>query len=111
MRRHTRPINEPVYDEGCQKRLAPFSSDFENNIMGKKIFGIIGLVFLLAYCVYAWRLIRHSPPLRRKYRTGLIVAFVAPLLVGSIFKYFLLVPMPAEGLVVALLDAIWYFEF
>jgi xanthosine utilization system XapX-like protein len=49
--------------------------------------------------------------LRRKYRTGLIVAFVAPLLVGSIFKYFLLVPMPAEGLVVALLDAIWYFEF
>ena len=41
----------------------------------------------------------------------LIVAVVAPVLVGLIFKYFLLVPMPAEGMVVALVDAIWYFEF
>ena len=85
--------------DGWLSQAFPFAKD------------ILALVFLLAYCVYAWRLIRHSPPLRRKYRTGLIVAFVAPLLVGSIFKYFLLVPMPAEGLVVALLDAIWYFEF
>ena len=30
---------------------------------------------------------------------------------NSIFKYFLLVPMPSEGLIVTLLDAIWYFEF
>ena len=72
---------------------------------------ILALVFILGYCFYAWRLIRTSPPLRKKFRTGLIVAVVAPLLVGVIFKYFLLVPMPAEGMMIALLDAIWYFEF
>jgi hypothetical protein len=85
--------------DGLLSQIFPFAKD------------ILALGFLLAYCLYAWRLIRHSPPLRKKYRIGLIVAFVAPLLVGSIFKYFLLVPMPAEGMVVALLDAIWYFEF
>jgi hypothetical protein len=36
---------------------------------------------------------------------------VAPFTIGSIFKYFLLVPMPTEGMVVALLDAIWYWDF
>ena len=39
---------------------------------------------------------------------SLIVAFVALTLIGIIFKYFLLVPMPFEGLVVQLLDSIWY---
>jgi hypothetical protein len=72
---------------------------------------ILALIFILAYCVYAWKLIRGNSELRRKFRIGLIVAILAPLIIGSIFKYFLLVPMPAEGMVVALLDAIWYFEF
>ncbi|MGD9054994.1 MAG: hypothetical protein PVG40_04610 [Desulfobacterales bacterium] len=72
---------------------------------------ILALGFILGYCFYAWRLIRSIPPLRKKFRTGLIVAVVAPFAVGLIFKYFLLVPMPAEGMVIALLDAIWYFEF
>ena len=41
----------------------------------------------------------------------MILALAAPFIIGPIFKYFLLVPMPTEGLVVAVLDAIWYFEF
>ena len=72
---------------------------------------ILALIFILAYCLYAWKLIRGNSELHRKFRIGLIVAILAPLIIGSIFKYFLLVPMPAEGMVVALLDAIWYFEF
>lgn len=72
---------------------------------------ILALGFILAFCLYAWKLIHGNPELRKKFRTGLIVAVVAPFLIGAIFKYFLLVPMPAEGMVVALLDAIWYFEF
>ena len=67
--------------------------------------------FIIAYCVYAWSLIRSQPLMRKKFRTALIVAFVAPFLVGMIFKYFLLVPMPYEGLVVAMLDYVWYYEF
>ena len=72
---------------------------------------ILAAAFILSYCLYAWRLIRGNPAWRRKFRVGLIVAVVAPFVICPIFKYFLLVPMPKEGLVVALLDAVWYFEF
>jgi hypothetical protein len=77
-------------------RYVPFAAD------------ILTLCFILAYCIYAWTLIRFHPPLRRKYRISLIVAVAAPFVVGPIFKYFLLVPMPTEGLVVAVLDYFWY---
>jgi len=56
-------------------------------------------------------LIRKAPALRKKYRTSMIVAFLAPFLVGMTFKYFLLVPMPAEGIFVTILDYFWYMEF
>jgi hypothetical protein len=69
------------------------------------------LIFILTYCVYARVLIRGNAALRKKYRTALIVAFAAPVIVGLIFKYFLLVPMPFEGLVVAVTDYFWYLEF
>jgi hypothetical protein len=85
--------------DGLLNRAFPFAKD------------ILALIFILGYCLYAWHLIRGNPQLRKKFRTGLIVAVVAPFAVGLIFKYFLLVPMPAEGMVVALLDAIWYLEF
>jgi hypothetical protein len=69
------------------------------------------LVFIVAYLTYAWMLIRNTLSLRKKYRTSLILALVTPFLIGSIFKYFLLVPMPKEGLIVTVMDAIWYFDF
>jgi hypothetical protein len=56
-------------------------------------------------------LVRDHAGLRKKYRTAMIIAIASPFIVGMIFKYFLLVPMPAEGLVVAMLDYLWYLEF
>jgi hypothetical protein len=56
-------------------------------------------------------LIRNNTALRKKYRTAMITAIASPLVVGMIFKYFLLVPMPAEGLIVAIIDYFWYLEF
>ena len=47
----------------------------------------------------------------KKYKISMFIAFVAPFTIGIIFKYFLLVPMPFEGLVVSVLDAIWYADF
>lgn len=69
---------------------------------------VLTICFIIAYCIYAWILIRKDSALRKKYRTAMIVAIVAPFLVGMIFKYFLLVPMPSEGLVVTILDYFWY---
>jgi hypothetical protein len=80
-------------------RIVPFPAD------------ILALCFIVAYCVYAWMLIRTNIVLRKKYRTALIIAVASPFIVGTIFKYFLLVPMPAEGLVVSVMDYFWYFEF
>jgi hypothetical protein len=85
-----------------------------NNILGRIVpfpADILTACFIFSYIVYAWILIRDNPYLRKKYRTAVIVAIVAPFVVGMIFKYFLLVPMPSEGLVVAVTDYFWYFEF
>ena len=71
----------------------------------------LALAFLVAYLVYVRRLIRHRPELRPKYRLSLVLAFVAPFLICPAFKYFLLVPMPTEGLVTVVLDAVWYWDF
>ena len=71
----------------------------------------LAVVFIVCYMGYAWVLIRRVPALRKKWRTSLILAVVPPFLICPIFKYFLLVPMPTEGLVVAVLDAIWYWDF
>jgi hypothetical protein len=86
-------LDEPL------SRIVPFAAD------------ILAICFIVAYCVYAWLLVRGDSALRKKYRTALLIAFVAPFLIGMIFKYFLLVPMPAEGIVVAVTDYFWYLEF
>jgi hypothetical protein len=86
-------LNDPL------GRIVPFPAD------------ILAICFIVSYSVYAWKLIRRNPMLRKKYRTAMIIAFVSPFIVGIIFKYFLLVLMPSEGLVVAVMDYFWYFEF
>jgi hypothetical protein len=86
-------LDEPL------SRVVPFPAD------------ILALCFIIAYCVYAWKQVRNNAILRKKYRTAMIIAIAAPFIVGLIFKYFLLVPMPAEGMVVTVMDYFWYLEF
>lgn len=69
------------------------------------------IVFIIGYGAYAWFLTRGDATLRRKYRTCLILALASPFLIGAAFKYLLLVPMPKEGAVVFLLDALRYWDF
>ena len=52
-----------------------------------------------------------SPILKKRFKLSLLIGFVAPLTIGISFKYFLLVPMPYEGLIVQILDAVWYADF
>ncbi len=67
------------------------------------------LVFILLFAGYALGVCRGNSPLMKKLRTSFIVAFLSPILIGMIFKYLLLVPMPFEGMVVELMDFIWYY--
>lgn len=69
------------------------------------------LVFIFIYCIFIWKSVRRRAELRKKYRVCLVLALAIPFLIGPIFKYFLLVPMPKEGLVVNALDALWYSVF
>lgn len=66
---------------------------------------IAGLVLM------TYQQVKNEPELVKKYKLSLIIGFAAPFTIGIIFKYFLLVPMPFEGLVVTVLDAIWYADF
>lgn len=69
-------------------------------------------VFMIFYLIYAtWRQLKGNAEMMVKFRRSLIIAFAAPLTIGIIFKYFLLVPMPFEGLIVSLLDSVWYADF
>jgi len=69
------------------------------------------LLIIGTFVFYSRRLVRSRLDLHKKYRTCLILAIVAPFTVGTIFKFLLLVPMPFEGAVVELLDAIWYYDY
>ena len=84
---------------GILEAMVPYPSDW------------LTLGFTIFYSIYVFHLIRHQPRLRKKYRTGLVLSVVAPFTIGSIFKYFLLVPMPTEGLIVAVMDAVRYWDF
>lgn len=66
------------------------------------------LVFFCAYAVYARKCVSGDAALRKKYRLCLILSIAAPFLIGSIFKFLLLVPMPTEGMVSIMLETAWY---
>ena len=72
---------------------------------------IIVSLFIAALIMITFRQPGDDPEQLRKLKLSIIIAFVAPFTIGIIFKYFLLVPMPFEGLVVSVLDAIWYADF
>jgi putative tricarboxylic transport membrane protein len=72
---------------------------------------LLSLCFTLTYCLYAWRLVQQVHEHRRKFRISVMIGIVTPLIIGAIFKYFLMVPMPKEGLVVTFLDMVRYLDF
>lgn len=77
-------------------RVVPFSAD------------ILVILMIAGLILFSSRINNRDNVLRQKFRLSILIAFVAPFTIGVIFKYFLLVPMPFEGIVVSLLDAIWY---
>jgi len=69
------------------------------------------LILSIAFLGYAWKLTRKEKLLQRKFRISLVLSLSAPFLICPIFKYLLLVPMPVEGMVVAIMDIVRYWEF
>jgi hypothetical protein len=90
-----------------------FASGLEQVLDARLTFSAdyLALVFTILYSGYAWWLVRNNPALKRRYRISMAVALATPLVLCLIFKYFLLVPLPKEGVVVELMDAIRYSIF
>jgi hypothetical protein len=101
------------YLAGIAVLIAFFSTGLNASIQKSLSYpaDILVLFFIVFYWLYAWGLARKVPALPRKFRTGMIIALATPLLVIVVFKYFLLVPMPTEGLVIEFLDKVWYQDF
>lgn len=82
--------------EPAVSKIVPYSAD------------ILTIVLSAVYAFKAWQFSRVSPELADKFKTSMIVALVTPFVLGGVFKYFLLVPLIHEGLVINIADAIRY---
>ncbi len=69
------------------------------------------ILLTLSFMAFVWKQVRPRPDLKQKFRIGMTLAIVTPFVIGPIFKYFLMVPLPKEGLIVRALDYLWYLEF
>ena len=87
-----------------------FTTGLDDFLVGRFAYAtdLMTALFILAYAVYCWSLVKLNSELRRKYRLSLIVSLAVPTLLCPVFKYFLLVPLPYEGAVVQLMDAVRY---
>lgn len=72
---------------------------------------LLVILFIAGLVLYYYTQLKNDPEQIKKFKLSLLIGFAAPFTIGIIFKYFLLVPMPFEGLVISLLDAVWYAEF
>lgn len=88
-----------------------FASDIDKVINSYFRFftDIFALIFLLAFIIYTYLTIKHYPELKiSTLYTVVGVSFLVPLLICPIFRYFLLIPLPKEGLVIELMHSIYY---
>ena len=86
-----------------------------NRLLDESIFiymtDLLVIAFFILYCSYAFILTIKDNRLKLRYRTSIIVAIVVPLLISPIFKYFLKVILPTEGLVIEVMNIIRYSVF
>jgi len=69
---------------------------------------VLALVFLGAYIFYSLLETRDNFTLRRRVYEAIGVSFLFPLFICPAFRYFLLVPLPKEGLIIEGMHLIYY---
>lgn len=67
---------------------------------------LVAIATLLTVATIAWWLLRRTPSECRKLRTVVLVSIAVPLVLVPIFRFFLLVPLPVEGLVIDTMQAL-----
>jgi len=70
---------------------------------------ILALFFYLSYVIYNWVNVKSSRIFKKRLIVSLLVSLVVPLVLCPTFRYFLLVPLPKEGLIIQFMHNIYYF--
>jgi len=69
---------------------------------------ILALFFYISYVIYNWVNIKSSNIFKKRLIVSLIVSLAVPLILCPTFRYFLLVPLPKEGLIIQIMHNIYY---
>jgi len=69
---------------------------------------ILALFFYVSYVIYNWVNIKSSNIFKKRLIVSLMVALIVPLILCPTFRYFLLVPLPKEGLIIQIMHNIYY---
>jgi len=69
---------------------------------------LLMLIFTIIFILYTRILIGENKALKEKFRLGMLVSFLTPLVLCPVFKYLLLVPLPKEGGIIQLFNYIRY---
>lgn len=69
---------------------------------------VVVLIGVVGINVYASRLARRAEQNRRRFRIGLIVSLVTPMILTPVFRFALMVPLPHEGGIVQLFQVVYY---
>jgi len=69
---------------------------------------ILALFFYLSYVIYNFVNIKSSNIFKKRLTVSLIVSLAVPLILCPTFRYFLLVPLPKEGLIIQIMHNIYY---
>lgn len=99
-----------LYSLGSLALLVFFASGLSQAMAGFYEFtgDILALILLLLVVAFGWILVKADLDLVRKYKVCLVISFVAPTFLCPVFKYFLLVPLPFEGMATELMEYIRY---
>lgn len=69
---------------------------------------ILNLIFSLFYILYCWYLVKKNTIWRKKLLVTVMVAILVPVFICPIFRYFLLVPLPYEGVMTEIMHIVYY---
>lgn len=98
------------YLAGCLLFLILFVSGIDRSLNQQYLYltDFLVFVFFLIYLAYSRILIRRDEALRKKWRTSLLMSVLPSLVLIASFKYFLLVPLPVEGVFIEIMNVIRY---
>ncbi len=69
----------------------------------------LGLLLFISFIIFLKLQIKDNKDYKKKLLISILVTFIVPLILVPIFRYFLLVPLPKEGMLIRTLNSVYYY--